>query len=82
MSLDAVTVELLDKHLPCDADQRRAAAVAMLLDWAKEDDVLSEEAVAENAALLRAFDEQRPSYRRLFENFPTRSAEDGPTGAP
>jgi hypothetical protein len=45
--LDTVTIELLDKHLPHDADQQRAAAIAMLRDWANEDQNLSDEAAAE-----------------------------------
>ncbi|HQU45233.1 MAG TPA: hypothetical protein PK867_20630 [Pirellulales bacterium] len=68
VSLDAVTIELLDKHLPHDDEERRAAAVAMLCQWADEDQTLSDEAAAENAALLRALDEHRASYRKLFEN--------------
>ncbi|MGH7138179.1 MAG: hypothetical protein ACREHD_20705 [Pirellulales bacterium] len=66
--LDMVTLELLDRHLPHDADRRRAAAVAMLHDWADEDAALSEESAADNAALLRALDEHRSSYRKLFDN--------------
>ena len=66
--MDAVTIELLEKHLPVDAQQRRAAAVAMLRDWVDEDQSLSDEAAAENAAVLRTLDEHRASYRKLFEN--------------
>ncbi len=45
---------------------RRAAAVAMLQRWQEEDAVLSQEETAANAAVLRALDDDRPSYRKLF----------------
>jgi hypothetical protein len=63
-----VTTELLDEHLPHDDEGRRTAAVSMLRQWADEDQALSDEAAAENAAVLRALDEHRASYRKLFEN--------------
>ncbi len=47
-------------------DERRAAAVAMLNRWAEEDAKLPQEAAEANAAVLRALDEDRPSYRKLF----------------
>lgn len=68
ISLDTVTIELLDKHLPHDDEGRRSAAITMLHDWAHEDQALSDEDAAENAAVLRALDEHRPSYRKLFGN--------------
>ena len=68
VSFDAVTVELLEKHLPAGTEQRRAAAVAMLRDWSDEDQALSDEAAAENTAVLRSLDEHRASYRKLFDN--------------
>lgn len=61
---DAVAREVLDKHLP-PAD-RRAAAVAMLLQWASEIETMTEEEAASNAAVLRAIDEDRLSDRKLF----------------
>jgi hypothetical protein len=79
VSLDAMTVELLDKHLPHDGDARRAVAIAMLNDWVEEDSMLSDEAAAENAALLQAIDEHRASYRKLFENL-VKDGESGSTG--
>lgn len=80
VSLDAVTIELLDKHLPLDVDERRAAAVAMLRDWADEDQALSKEALAENAEILRALDQNRCSYRKLFDTI--RADEDWPAIQP
>ncbi|HEX5442856.1 MAG TPA: hypothetical protein VFW87_03460 [Pirellulales bacterium] len=68
VSLDTVTIELLDKHLPHDDEGRRSAAITMLHDWAREDQSLSDEGAAENASVLRALDEHRPSYRKLFGN--------------
>ncbi|HET6881500.1 MAG TPA: hypothetical protein VFI31_15160 [Pirellulales bacterium] len=69
-SLDAVTIDLLNQHLPRDSDRRRAAAIALLRTWAEEDAALSDEALAENAAVLRAFDADRTSNRKLFEDRP------------
>lgn len=66
---DAVTLKLLDEHLP-SADRppadRRAAAIAMLQQWAAEDELLTDEELAANAAVLRAIDEHRPPSRKLF----------------
>lgn len=75
-----MTVELLDMHLPHDGEARRAEAIAMLNEWAEEDSKLSDEAAAENAALLRALDEHRASYRKLFENL-VKDPESGSAGA-
>ena len=63
---EAVVVRLLDQHLPPAGDDRRAAAVALLRRWAEEDAALSPEEAAANADVLRALDEDRPSYRKLF----------------
>ena len=38
----------------------------MLHSWMEEDAALSAEAAAANADVLRALDEDRPSYRKLF----------------
>lgn len=43
-----------------------ADAVAMLMRWAAEDEQLTDAEAAENAAVLRAIDAARPSYRKLF----------------
>lgn len=80
LSPDAVTIELLDRYLPGDAEQRRAAAIALLSDWEQEDQRLSDEAAAENAALLRTLDEHRPSYRKLFHDV-LGDADRGPAGS-
>ncbi len=63
---DAVTLQLLDQHLPKPSDDHRAAAIAMLHQWMEEDAALSDEELAENENLLRLIDEDRPSYRKLF----------------
>jgi hypothetical protein len=63
---EAVALRLLDQHLPPPPDDRRAAAVAMLQRWAEEDTAMSPEEAAANADVLRALDEDRPSYRKLF----------------
>lgn len=43
-----------------------ADAVAMLMQWAAEDEKLTDAEAAENAAVLRAIDAARPSDRKLF----------------
>jgi hypothetical protein len=43
-----------------------ADAVAVLQRWAAEDDNLTDAEAAENAAVLRAVDAARPSYRKLI----------------
>lgn len=43
-----------------------AGAVAMLMQWAAEDERLTDAEAAENAAVLRAIDAARPSDRKLF----------------
>ncbi len=65
--MDTLMLDLLDKYLPQEAESRRAAAVAMLQNWAEEDATLSDETAADNAAMLHALDEHRSSYRKLFE---------------
>jgi hypothetical protein len=62
---ESVALRLLEQHLP-PPDDRRAAAVAMLHRWADEDATLPPEEAAANAEVLRALDEDRPSYRKLF----------------
>jgi hypothetical protein len=62
---DACALQTLDQHLPATAE-RQTAALAMLEQWNAQDAALSPEESAENEAVLRALDEDRPSYRRLF----------------
>ena len=61
---DAVTLKILNEHLP-PAD-RRAAAIAMLQQWRKEDEAMTDEEAAANREILRAIDEDRLSDRKLF----------------
>lgn len=70
----AVVLKLLESHLPpadpataLSAADRRAATIAMLQQWAAEDEAMTEEEAASNAAVLRAIDEDRLSDRKLFE---------------
>jgi hypothetical protein len=63
---EALALRLLDQYLPPPLDARRAAAIAMLDQWTRLDETLSPEEAASNAAVLRALDEDRPSYRKLF----------------
>jgi hypothetical protein len=64
---EAVVLGVLDQHLPRPLDARQAAAVAMLRGWAVEDASLTAEELAANAAVLQALDEDRPSYRKSFD---------------
>lgn len=61
---DAVTLKLLDEHLP--RPERSAVLVAMLQQWQAEDEAMSDEEAAANAEVLRAIDEDRLSDRKLF----------------
>ena len=53
---------------------RRAAAIAMLQQWAKEDVELSPEEEAENLEVLRRIDEGRP-HRPLFTDYLKESSQ-------
>jgi hypothetical protein len=62
---DACVLQTLDQYLP-PSEGRQAGVLAMLEQWSAEDADLSPEESAENAAVLRAVDEDRLSDRRLF----------------
>lgn len=63
LSADAYTVQLLDRHLPCDS--RAADLAALLQSWMDdEDDAAAQRETGEY--LVRALDEDRLSERRLF----------------
>lgn len=68
---DALALKILDQQLPPadprTVEERRAAVIAMLEQWAEEDESLTDEELASNADLLRAIDEDRLSDRKLFE---------------
>lgn len=63
---EAVALRVLDEHLPPALDSRKAAAISLLRTWAEQDETLAPEELAANAEVLRALDEDRPSYRKLF----------------
>ncbi len=67
---EAVALHLLDHHLPLPLDAQMAATIAMLENWTQEDAALSPEEAEKEAEsykeVLRALDEDRPSYRKLF----------------
>jgi hypothetical protein len=67
---ETVALRVLDEHLPPALDARRAAAVSLLLGWAREDEALSAAELAANAEVLKAVDADRPSYRKLFTDLP------------
>lgn len=58
------TLELLDQHLPSSDADRRQKAIALLRSWREEGDEQEQKEVGE--FLIRALDEDRPSYRKLF----------------
>ncbi len=62
-TVDAVVVDLLNKHLPMS----KQASIQTLRQWAAEVANLSAEEYASNLAVLRAIDEVRLSDRKLFE---------------
>jgi hypothetical protein len=68
-SPDAIAMKLLDEHLPREflsSAEKAAALRAMLEQWNAEDEAMTEEEMASNAAVLRAIDENRSSDRKLF----------------
>jgi hypothetical protein len=67
---EAVALRVLDQNLPPALDARRDAAVSLLRGWAAEDESLSAEELATNVQVLKAVDEDRPSYRKLFTDLP------------
>jgi plasmid stability protein len=64
LSPEVFAAQVLDQHLP--VAERREATAAMLEDLAREIETMSDEEAAENAAVLRAIDDDRPSDRKLF----------------
>jgi hypothetical protein len=64
MSPDAVTLRLLDEHLP-PMDQS-TGFLALLQQWQAEEAAMSDEEKASNAEVLRAIDDDRLSNRKLF----------------
>ncbi len=62
---DAVTLQLLDQHLPKPSDDHRAAAIAMLHQWMEEDANASGDP-EEAEQFFRDLDAARTSNRPLF----------------
>jgi predicted transcriptional regulator len=65
-SAETVALRLLEEHLPPPLDERRAAAIAMLHQWMKEDAELTDEESQEAEEFLRSLDASRTSNRPLF----------------
>ena len=61
---DAVTLQLLDQHLPKPSDDHRAAAIAMLHQWMEEDAPTA--GAVEDDEFFRNLDASRTSNRLLF----------------
>jgi hypothetical protein len=64
LSADAVTLKLLDAHLP--PANRASSLVAMFKQWQAEDEAMTKQECDANAEVLRAIDEDRLSDRKLF----------------
>ena len=62
---DAVTLKILDQHLPKTVDDRRAAAIAMLQQWMEEDANANGDP-EEAEQFFRDLDAARTSNRPLF----------------
>ncbi len=62
---DAVTLQILDQHLPQPLDDRRAAATAMLHQWMEEDATANDDP-EEAEQFFRDLDASRTSNRPLF----------------
>lgn len=63
---EAVALHLLDAHLPLTPAEPRAAAVAMLQQWTREDAALAPQDSEEAEEFFRGLDAARASYRPLF----------------
>ena len=63
---EAVALRLLDEHLPVPLDERRAAAIAMLQEWMREDEALTPEDSEKAEDFFRGLDAARSSNRPLF----------------
>lgn len=63
---EAVALHLLDEHLPPPVDERRAAAIAMLHQWMREDAAVTPEDSEEAEEFFRGLDAARTSNRPLF----------------
>ncbi len=68
-SAETAALRLLEKHLPTEED-RRAAAIALLEQWRKEDEQMSDEEAAENEAIHRSIEENRRRLRQAFVDPP------------
>jgi hypothetical protein len=65
-SAESVALRLLEEHLPQPLDARRAAAIALLHQWMKEDAAMSDEDSERAEGFLRSLDASRTSHRPLF----------------
>lgn len=68
-----VALRILRQGLP--PNERAAKAVAMLEQWAKEDEALTKEEYDANAEVLRQIDLDRLSDRKLFEDILKREVQ-------
>ena len=63
VSADAYTLQLLDRHLPCDGQASDLAS--LLQSWIDEEDDAGEQRET-GEHLVRTLDADRPSRRQLF----------------
>jgi hypothetical protein len=68
-SMEQLAIDVLDERFPPELEkQRREQLRATLAQWREEDLAMSEEESELNAAMMRNIDENRSSYRKLYQN--------------
>ena len=63
-TVDHLVAHFIEKAL--SVSEKTLAVVTLLQEWAIEDDKLSEEQIDRHRAVLQAFDDDRPSDRKLY----------------
>ena len=66
-TIEEVTAELKERGIT--VPEETIATIAMLRQWAVEDEQATDEEIEANRAVLRSIDENRLSERKLFEKF-------------
>lgn len=66
LPVDAVTVQLLETHLPPDG--QRTKVDDWLNKYESELDSMSEQDFAANRKVLQAIDDERPAHAKIFAN--------------
>lgn len=61
---DQYTLQLLEKNLPSNDEERRKELIVLVQSWIDDPDPREQDETREY--LIRVLDEDRPSYRKLF----------------